>query len=196
MRMRTRVIRTIGAALLAAPLALAAVAGPAGAGVEIPLEGICGMSPSPGDADGLIAAPTSLFVGIGVFNVTGEDQTAAAEVFAGEKARFFVEYDNTDSVTHDIVVRADLDGTSPPPGYSIKVLRSSNGKDVTDKVFGLAGLRLRHVAAGGTTPDLIFRVKLQPSASGEVLAAFVTGNYETASACGDTVGLEAGDIDV
>jgi hypothetical protein len=187
-------MRTIGVALLAAPLALAAVAGPAGAG-DNPLEDICGMSPHPGDADGLIAAPFSLFFGIGVFNVTGEEQTAEAEVFAGEKARFFVEYDNTDSVTHDIVVRADLDGVPPPPGYSIKVLRSSNGKDVTDKVFGFAGLRLRAVPAGGTTPDLIFRVKLQPSAPSTVLEAFITGHYETASACGDTVGLAAGDVD-
>lgn len=196
MRVRTRLMRTIGVAVLAAPMALAAAAAPAGAGVEVPLEGICGMSPSPGDADGLIAEPFSLFFGIGVFNVTGEDQTAEAEVLSGEKARFFVEYDNTDSSTHDIVVRADLDGASPPPGYSIKVLRDSNGKDVTNKVFGFAGLRFRDVDSAGTTPLLIFRVKAQPSAPGAILDAFITGHYETASACGDTVRLRTGDIDV
>jgi hypothetical protein len=194
--MRKQLIAGMGAAVLAASLPVVVVATPAGAGIEVPVDQLCGDGPEMGDADGLIAAPSSLFVGIGVFNVTGEDQTASAEVLAGERARFFVEYDNTDTVTHDIVVRADLDGATPPAGYSIKVLRQSNGKDVTDKVFGLGGLRFRDLPSAATTPGLIFRVKAQPSAPGAVLEAFVTGHYETASVCGDTVKLEAGDIDV
>lgn len=193
MRVRTRLMRTLGAAVLAAPLALAAAAAPAGAGVEDPLEGICGESPQPGDADGIVAT-LSDDAGNEVWNVTAEDQTLGQGVPVGDAVRFFVEYENDDDITHDIVVRADLDGVFPPPGFVIKVLRITNGKDVTDKVFGFSGLRLRDVPDGEDSPELVFRVKRKTAGPiNAFVRGFVTGNYEVASACGDTVSFFGGD---
>ncbi len=192
MSKRTRVIGAVSAALLAAPLAVVVLAGPAAAGDEHPLEAICGMSPHEGDADGTIATDSEL-EGAGIYNVTAEDQDLDESLDPGEAVRFFVEYLNDDDVTHDIVVRGDMNGEAPPPGYVIKAKRISNGKDVTDKVFGLSGLRLRNVLAGDEAAELVFRVKRKTTASGFV-AGFVSGNYEVASACGDTVGFGAGSI--
>jgi hypothetical protein len=86
-----------------------------------------------------------------------------------------------------------MNGDSPPPGYVIKAKRISNGKDVTDKVFGLSGLRLRNVAPDDESSELVFRVKRKTTASG-IVSGFVSGNYEVASACGDTVGFSGGSI--
>jgi hypothetical protein len=183
-------MRTIAAALLATPLALAAVAVPAGAG-EIPIEAICGMSPHSGDADGLVAPRFGIFEGAEIWNVTADGQSVGTGLQPGEAARFSVFFLNTDTVTHDIVVRGDLDLNPPPPGFVIKVFRATNGKDVTDKVFGLGGLRFRSISSD--TANLTIRIKMQASANPNAFVeAFVTGNYEFASACGDTVGVAAG----
>jgi hypothetical protein len=72
-------------------------------------------------------------------------------------------------------------------------MRSTNGKDVTDKVFGLTGLRFRDVAVWDDTPPLIVRIKMQPSANpNHFVQAFFTGNYDFASVCGDTLRVSAG----
>jgi hypothetical protein len=195
MRTRTRVIRTVGAALLAVPLALAAVAGPAGAGDD-PLEEICGMSPHEGDADGRVAPHTlTSFAGVGIWNVTADGQVVLAAIAPGSVAEFDVFYENTDDATHDIVIRGDLDLTPPPPGFGVKAFRSTNGKDVTNKVFGLAGLRMKGIAAEAGTPNLLIRIRMKGNANPNAfIDAFLTGNYGFASACGDTVRVGGGGL--
>jgi hypothetical protein len=192
MTTRTRIVRAIGAALLAAPLALAAAALPAGAGDD-PLGGICGTSPQSGDADGAVGPVLTVPIGTEIWNLTGEDQSVGAALAPGGVAKFNVLYFNDDDVPRDIVVRGDLDGAIPPPGFVIKVMRSTNSKDVTNKVFGLSGLRFRDVSVFDDTAPLIVRIKMQPTAnSNDFVEAFFTGNYEFASVCGDTLRISAG----
>jgi hypothetical protein len=190
--MRLRVFGVLGAAVLALPLALVAVAGPAGAGNE-PLGGICGMSPHAGDADGAVGPVLTVPIGTEVWNLTGEDQSVGVALGPGGVARFNVLYFNDDDAPRDVVVRGDLDGALPSPGFVIKVMRSTNGKDVTDKVFGLTGLRFRDVSVFDDTAPLIVRIKLQPTAHPDhFIQAFFTGNYDFASVCGDTLRITAG----
>jgi hypothetical protein len=187
--MRSRWLRTTGAALLAVPLVLLLGAAPAGAGL---VDDVCGPAPASDAADGLVAGHNGSFLGEGVLNFTGNEQGIARALLPGGVAKFDVTYQNNDNEPQDIVVRADFDGQLPA-GFVVKALRSTNGKDVTNKVFGLQGLRFRDKESGIRTPVLVLRLKMLPNASSSASAeVFVTGHYGAASVCGDTVVTFAG----
>jgi hypothetical protein len=128
-----------------------------------------------------------------VFNRNGVSQNVFADLEPGEADASFAIYTNTDDVTRNIVVAANLSGDTG--AYVVKITNFQKTKDYTAKLLSPSGRKFRNIGADSVTPDLRLRIKLRSNApeNSELTVRF-RGSFDVASPCADTVKL--GDVEL
>jgi hypothetical protein len=153
--------------------------------------GAISCPPIPSDAaDGeIIDEASGSFIGDGILNRNGADQSIFYGVHPGDVTNSRVDYQNNDDAAQTIVVRAIVKGDVDD--FKVTFFQANFSRDLTSKVLRPEGRPFRDIGPGFLTEQIRVRVKQRASAGpGAEIQVKITGNYETASKCADTVKVE------
>jgi hypothetical protein len=136
--------------------------------------GIVLCAAGPGHGDGRIRLVGDPYVGDGVYNCVGTDQTETQVREPGQKAKFDVRVRNDTTLTRNVRIGTNAENDDLNVKYFL------NGANVTDKVNidlpgDNAGLRFKNVPAGASTPAVRVVIKVKNTASAGPHAIDIAG---------------------